>query len=375
MSAADSITLYSFYRSSCAFRVRIALELKKIPYTLRTVNIDKHEQKAEKYLKVNPSGLVPSLVTADGSVLTESLAILDYLENAFPGTYILWPTDPVRRARAIAISLMIIAGTQPLQNLRCIDFASELAGRDVTMEWSTHFIQKGLTDVERLLRVDDEFCIGDDITIADVCLVPQVYNAIKRTQIDVKDKFPKIHRISAAYRVRIALAHKDIKYETVPVNLLKKEHQGDEYKGINPSMLVPTLVTPDGLKISQSLAILDYLDNAYPTTPKIIPEDTAERAAALSIALTIACDTHPLQNLSVFQYANEVAGKDIKNEWVAHFIRRGLSTVEDLLPMDNSINCVGKCLSIADVCLVPQVYNALRFELPIDKEFPKVFSV
>ncbi|KAF4707047.1 hypothetical protein FOZ63_021698, partial [Perkinsus olseni] len=194
------VVLYSFYRSSCAYRVRIALALKAILCTMKIVNIDKGEQKSDEYLKVNPSGLVPSLVTPDGEVLTQSLAILDYLEVAYPQSTRLWPQDPVLRVRAVTIAIIIIADTQPLQNLSCINYASELVGRDVTQDWSTHFIQRGLAAVEELLSSDDKYCVGNDITVADVCLVPQVYNAINRIGMDVEKMFPKVYRIYTELR-------------------------------------------------------------------------------------------------------------------------------------------------------------------------------
>ncbi|KAF4716278.1 hypothetical protein FOZ62_024410, partial [Perkinsus olseni] len=376
------VVLYSFYRSSCAYRVRIALALKAILCTMKIVNIDKGEQKSDEYLKVNPSGLVPSLVTPDGEVLTQSLAILDYLEVAYPQSTRLWPQDPVLRVRAVTIAIIIIADTQPLQNLSCINYASELVGRDVTQDWSTHFIQRGLAAVEELLSSDDKYCVGNDITVADVCLVPQVYNAINRIGMDVEKMFPKVYRIytelrrhpafvaaapesqpdwpSAEEAVRIALQYKGLQYESIAVDLVKKEHLTAEYGKINPAMMVPSLVTPEGRVITQSIAIIDYLDSTYPETPRLIPEKGVGRTAALSIALTIACDTHPLQNLSVFQYASEVAGRDVRDQWVTHFIERGLSSVEELV--QGGGYCVGQRLSIADVCLVPQVYNALRFQ-------------
>ncbi|KAF4707413.1 hypothetical protein FOZ63_002756 [Perkinsus olseni] len=180
-------------------------------------------------------------------------------------------------------------------------------------------------------------------------------------------------RSSAAYRVRIALQYKGLQYESIPVNLVEKEHQTAEYGKINPAMMVPSLVTPEGRVITQSIAIIDYLDSTYPETPRLIPEKGVDRTAALSIALTIACDTHPLQNLSVFQYASEVAGRDVRDQWVTHFIERGLSSVEELV--QGGGYCVGQRLSIADVCLVPQVYNALRFQVPVEKKFPKIFRI
>ncbi|EER14378.1 glutathione-S-transferase theta, GST, putative, partial [Perkinsus marinus ATCC 50983] len=178
-------------------------------------------------------------------------------------------------------------------------------------------------------------------------------------------------RSSAAYRVRIALNYKGLPYETIPINLVKGEHKTPEYKKIHPAMLLPALVTTDGNVITQSLVIIDYLDRTFPDSPKLIPENCVDRAAALSIAMIIACDTHPLQNLSVFQYASKVAGRDVRDQWVTHFIERGLSTVEESIRGDGPY-CIGGEMSIADVCLVPQVYNALRFQVPLEEKFPNI---
>jgi len=173
-------------------------------------------------------------------------------------------------------------------------------------------------------------------------------------------------RSSAAYRVRIALNLKGVEYETVPVHLLKDGGQqfSDSYKALNPTALVPTLVDGD-LAIGQSMAILEYLEETHPD-PALLPTDPAGRARVRAIAQTIACDIHPLNNLRVLKHLKHGLGvdEDTKNAWYRHWIDVGLTSVEAMLAGHPATGrfCHGDQVTLADVLLVPQVFNARRFE-------------
>ena len=173
-------------------------------------------------------------------------------------------------------------------------------------------------------------------------------------------------RSSAAYRVRIALNLKGVEYETVPVHLLKDGGQqfSDSYKALNPTALVPTLVDGD-LAIGQSMAILEYLEETHPD-PALLPTDPTGRARVRAIAQTIACDIHPLNNLRVLKHLKHGLGvdEDTKNAWYRHWIDVGLTSVEAMLAGHPATGrfCHGDQVTLADVLLVPQVFNARRFE-------------
>lgn len=172
-------------------------------------------------------------------------------------------------------------------------------------------------------------------------------------------------RSSAAYRVRIALNLKDVKYESIPVHLVKDGGQqlSPDYRALNPTALVPTLVDED-LTVGQSMAILEYLEETHPQ-PALLPADAKERARVRAIAQTIACDIHPLNNLRVLKYLKHQlgVGEDAKNEWYRHWVQEGLSAVEALLANSSHTGryCHGDQPGLADVCLVPQLFNARRF--------------
>ncbi|MBP6019128.1 MAG: maleylacetoacetate isomerase [Burkholderiaceae bacterium] len=177
-------------------------------------------------------------------------------------------------------------------------------------------------------------------------------------------------RSSAAYRVRIALNIKGIDYETVPVHLLKDGGQqlSESYRALNPTALVPTLQEGDW-SVGQSLAILEYLEETHPT-PALLPTDHRGRARVRAIAQTIACDIHPLNNLRVLKYLKHQIGVDekTKNEWYAHWTEEGLASVEALLSRSTETGryCHGDQITFADICLIPQVVNARRFECNLD---------
>ena len=180
-------------------------------------------------------------------------------------------------------------------------------------------------------------------------------------------------RSSAAYRVRIALNLKGLEYEVIPVHLLKDggEQLQAEYRSINPQGLIPALIDGD-VSLGQSLAIMDYLETKYPE-PAIYPKTPEERAFTQQFALVVACDIHPLNNLRVLKYIKHTLKLDdeTKNEWIHHWIKNGFTALEKLLNDRNREGpyCVGGQVTIADACLVPQIYNARRFEIPMD-HFP-----
>lgn len=171
-------------------------------------------------------------------------------------------------------------------------------------------------------------------------------------------------RSSAAYRVRIALHLKGIAYEPVFVHLRRGEENTPEYRALSPLGTVPTLVTDDGQVITQSLAILEYLEETHPEPP-LLPQDPLARARVRALALTIACDIHPINNLRVLEYLQKRlgVGEERKLAWYRHWVEEGLQAVEALLAEDPAAGpfCHGDRPTIADCCLVPQVFNARRF--------------
>jgi maleylacetoacetate isomerase len=181
-------------------------------------------------------------------------------------------------------------------------------------------------------------------------------------------------RSSACYRVRIALNLKGIVYETVRVDLLESEQQSTAYRSRNPQGLVPMLEA-DGLRLTQSLAIADWLDHRT-GEPRLVPENGADRAHVLALALAIACDIHPLNNLRVLKYlAGPLElGQDARDGWYRHWIREGFAALEAFAAPRAGRFLFGDAPSLADICLVPQMYNARRFEVPID-DFPLLIAV
>ncbi len=177
-------------------------------------------------------------------------------------------------------------------------------------------------------------------------------------------------RSSAAYRVRIALNLKGLDYEIIPVHLLRNggEQLSDAYRRINAAGLVPTFVD-DAATIGQSLAIVEYLEEVHPQ-PALLPIGAADRARGRAIAQSIACDIHPLNNMRVLKYLRNELGADeeAKNGWYRHWTEHGLRIVERLLADSpaTGLYCHGDQPTISDLCLVPQVYNARRFDCNLD---------
>ena len=183
--------LYSYFRSSCSWRVRLALNILKIPHQIRPVNLLKNEQRSPAYLAINPLGTVPALELNDGLVLWQSLAIIDYLDSA----QILLPTDSIERARCWQITNTICSEIQPLQNLAVGKLITELAGEGKSKEWSVYHNLTKLRIIEHNLIKDNLFCVGNKVTLADICMVPQLYSA-KRFGIDIEKEFPKMMKIA-----------------------------------------------------------------------------------------------------------------------------------------------------------------------------------
>ncbi|MBI3231354.1 MAG: maleylacetoacetate isomerase [Burkholderiales bacterium] len=176
-------------------------------------------------------------------------------------------------------------------------------------------------------------------------------------------------RSSAAYRVRIALNLKALQAEMVPIHLLKNGGMQlqDEYRAINPDGLVPALDV-DHQVLTQSLAIMEYLDETHPT-PALLPNNALDRAWVRSLALTIACDIHPVNNLRILRYlTGELkVSEDEKNTWYRHWCTQGLTALEATLARDSRVGqfCYGDTPTLADCCLIPQLYNAQRFKIDL----------
>ena len=182
-------------------------------------------------------------------------------------------------------------------------------------------------------------------------------------------------RSSAAYRVRIALNLKGIAYETVSVHLVKDggHNKRPEFRAVNPQMRVPALVTAAGDVLIQSLAIIEYLDETHPEPP-LLPRDPIARAKVRALADLIACDIHPLNNTSPLRYLKNEMGQPQSaiDAWYHHWIITGFEALEALIKPGPY--CFGSQVTMADICLVPQVYNARRFKVPLDR-FPGIVAV
>jgi maleylpyruvate isomerase len=195
--------LYTYFRSSAAYRVRIALNLKKLDCDSTFVNLLHDEQRASAYLATNPQGLVPALED-EAHVITQSIAIIEYLDERYPDPPLL-PREPDARAHVRAIALAIACDVHPLNNLRVLRYLENTLGcsKDQRLSWYRHWIAEGFTSLERTLAHNgsDEFCYGDAPTLADIALVPQVFNA-QRYACDLAP-YPRIRRVNEA-RLRIA---------------------------------------------------------------------------------------------------------------------------------------------------------------------------
>ena len=201
--------LFDYFRSSAAYRVRIALKLKGIEPDERTfVHLRMGNQRAQDYLALNPQGLVPAIALDDGAVLTQSLAIIEYLDETHREPPLL-PHDPVGRARVRAIALSIACEIHPLNNLRVLNYLIGTLGvsREQKDGWYRYWIDVGFEALEKTLsrdRATGRFCHGDTPTVADVCLIPQMANA-RRFEIDLSP-YPTLIRIESACNALPAFA-------------------------------------------------------------------------------------------------------------------------------------------------------------------------
>ena len=175
-------------------------------------------------------------------------------------------------------------------------------------------------------------------------------------------------RSSASFRVRIALALKGLPYEYVPVHLAKGEHLKTAYADVSADQLVPLLELDDGTRLSQSMAIIEYLDETFPELP-LLPRDALGRARVRALAQSIACEIHPINNLRVLKYlARELqVGEEAKNTWYRHWVRTGLEAFERQLAQQLAGRyCWGDTPTLADCLLVPQIFNGQRFNVSFD---------
>jgi maleylacetoacetate isomerase len=191
--------LYDYFRSSAAYRVRIALNLKGLAPEREFVHLRKGAQRGEDYLAVNPQGLVPALVTDDGTVLTQSLAIVEYLDETVPSPPLL-PRAPIERARVRSLAQAIACDIHPIDNLRVLRYLLHTVGVEEAQKdaWYKYWIDVGLEALEIAVSRDPAtglFCHGDSPTLADVCLVPQLANA-RRVDMDLSP-YPTLVRIEA----------------------------------------------------------------------------------------------------------------------------------------------------------------------------------
>lgn len=184
-------------------------------------------------------------------------------------------------------------------------------------------------------------------------------------------------RSSASFRVRIALALKGLAFDYVPVHLVKNEQLADAFSARVPAQLVPALELDDGALLTQSLAIIEYLDETHPEPP-LLPADPLGRARVRAIALDMACEIHPLDNLRVLRYLTKQLGvsEDDKNGWYRHWVETGLAVVEKRLSAgeDTGAFCHGDAPGLADCTLVPQIFNAHRMDCRLD-HVPTVMRV
>ncbi|MCH9845080.1 MAG: maleylacetoacetate isomerase [Alphaproteobacteria bacterium] len=196
----SNIILYDYWRSSASYRVRITLHLKRLEFESRSIDLLAKANKQDEYMQYNPQGLLPTLVIGD-IVLTQSVAIIDYLDS-YQASPRLIPTEPEKRAWVLSLAYAIAMEIHPICNLAVIGHAASLISDDETQQteikkqWQQHFISKGLQNIENMLIADTthkgKFACGDDVSLVECCLIPQIYNA-KRWDVDYSDW----HNISA----------------------------------------------------------------------------------------------------------------------------------------------------------------------------------
>jgi maleylpyruvate isomerase len=188
-------------------------------------------------------------------------------------------------------------------------------------------------------------------------------------------KLYSYYRSSAAYRLRIALNLKGLAYDTAPIHLVRDggHNRRPEFRAVNPQMRVPVLTLPSGDVLLQSLAIIEYLDETH-AEPPLLPKDPIWRAKARALAQIIACDIHPLNNVGPLRYLKREMHQEQSaiDAWYHHWVTEGFEAFEALL--GSRPFCCGSAVTVADICLVPQVYNARRLKVPLD-QFPKIVAI
>jgi maleylacetoacetate isomerase len=190
------VELFTYFRSTASYRVRLVMAHKGIPYVPHYVNLRINEQNQD-YKNINPFGLVPTLSTAQG-IIPQSLAIIEYLEKLHPAPA-LWLADPFQQAQAMAIAQVICCDIHPLNNLRVLKYLTDTLGitEEQKSTWYHHWVHEGFKPLEKQLsKTSGKFCVKDQLSIADICLIPQAYNA-NRFGVDLSS-YPTIHRINEA---------------------------------------------------------------------------------------------------------------------------------------------------------------------------------
>jgi len=201
--------LYTYWRSTASYRVRIVLELKGISVEYVPVHLahrDGGEQHSDTYNNINPGHTVPSLVLDDGTAIVQSMAIMSYLDEIWPEPALL-PSDPIMRAKARAAAQLIACDVHPLNNLRVIQYLKQRLGQDdeQTVIWMKHWMDRGFTAFEKLIDTNSKFCFGDQPGLADVCLVAQLYNA-HRWGVDL-ERFQRLTEIEKQCRLNPAFTN------------------------------------------------------------------------------------------------------------------------------------------------------------------------
>ncbi|KAG0242119.1 glutathione S-transferase [Mortierella sp. GBAus27b] len=218
MSTLKQPVLYSFWRSSCAWRVRLGLSLKNIPYETRPIDLLTEQNKTPEYKQIQPFGAVPAFIdninNDKGAILIESVAILEYLDETRPG-FPLLPKDPVDKATVRALVQAVAMDIQPICQMRVLKYI----GKEKEPEWARHFMSEGFAALERMLeRTSGKYSFGNSVTMADVLLVPQFYNGV-RFGVDMT-QYPIINRINDALEQLDAFkaAHPSVQPDCPPEN-------------------------------------------------------------------------------------------------------------------------------------------------------------